>query len=184
MPPRSKALGLPPAVREELNARLLGNGFSGYEELSQWLAEQGYALSRSGVQRYADTFRAEYEEALTDARQSREIASSFAAQYRDADDGELLAAGVTLAQDAVLRLMLTVKKLARAATDEEGAQGAAKLVGQLTRALADIGRLDLSAQKWRTDLRRQDAAKLDAAVDAGEIDAEAAERARRIIGFA
>ena len=52
MPRRSGVTGLPPEIRDELNARLVANGFSGYEALSEWLEEQGYSLSKSALHRH------------------------------------------------------------------------------------------------------------------------------------
>lgn len=43
---------LPPEIATELNRRLLFNGFSGYQELADWLTSKGFPCSKSAVHRY------------------------------------------------------------------------------------------------------------------------------------
>jgi hypothetical protein len=54
----------------------------------------------------------------------------------------------------------------------------------LTTALNNLIRSTDLREKLIADDRRAQAAKLDAAVEAGDIDATAAEKARKIMGFA
>ena len=49
---RALIMRLPDALREELDRKLMAEAFSGYEELSSWLASQGHAISKSSVHRY------------------------------------------------------------------------------------------------------------------------------------
>ena len=51
MPPRSKVAMLPQAPRDELERRMVERGFSGYEELADWLKKQGYQIAEDSVQR-------------------------------------------------------------------------------------------------------------------------------------
>lgn len=44
---------LPENVRAELHAELLQTNFSCYEWLSSWLADKGFTVSKSALQRYA-----------------------------------------------------------------------------------------------------------------------------------
>jgi hypothetical protein len=52
MPPRSKVAMLPPAVRDELERRLVERGFSGYEELAKRAARERRAKA-AGVKAFA-----------------------------------------------------------------------------------------------------------------------------------
>jgi hypothetical protein len=52
MAQRALILKLPNTVREDLDQRLLASAFSGYDELSDWLASQGHVISKSSVHRY------------------------------------------------------------------------------------------------------------------------------------
>jgi len=45
MPPRSKVAKLPQAVRDELERRIVEHGFDRYEELAEWLQQQGYQIA-------------------------------------------------------------------------------------------------------------------------------------------
>ena len=48
---------LPESLSIELRKRLLLNGFSGYEELAEWLTFEGYPASKSAIHRYAQDHR-------------------------------------------------------------------------------------------------------------------------------
>jgi hypothetical protein len=57
MPIRSKIAVLPAAVRNELDRRIVGRGFSGYQQLPEWLQAQGYHIAHDSVQRYGSQLR-------------------------------------------------------------------------------------------------------------------------------
>lgn len=87
MPKRSKVTGLPEKIRAELDKRLIRKGFGGYTELSAWLAEQGYEISRSSLHRYGQEFEeklaaikiaTEQARAITEAAGDREGAMTDA----------------------------------------------------------------------------------------------------------
>ena len=42
---RSKVAMLPAAVRAELDRRIVGRAFSGYQALAEWLQAQGYRIA-------------------------------------------------------------------------------------------------------------------------------------------
>lgn len=52
MPKRALIAVLPNAVREELNRRLIDNGFSSYVEIAAWLKSLGHDIGKSSVHRY------------------------------------------------------------------------------------------------------------------------------------
>ena len=52
MPPAGFVYSLPTEVREELINRLISNGFSQYEDLSEWLKSLGYNIGKSAVHRF------------------------------------------------------------------------------------------------------------------------------------
>lgn len=57
MATRSKIGGLPSDIREQLNDRLVKNGFTEYQALSEWLESKGYKTSRSTIHRYGKWLR-------------------------------------------------------------------------------------------------------------------------------
>lgn len=60
----SKVKQLPPGLLDELNARLIGQGFAGYDELVEWLHAKGFDISRSSLHRHGSALEAEFEEAM------------------------------------------------------------------------------------------------------------------------
>lgn len=73
MPPRSKVETiLPPELRVVLDRKLVDNAFSGYEQLSEWLNNAGYSISKSAIGEHSKKLqdmrkRADARKALVDA---------------------------------------------------------------------------------------------------------------------
>ncbi|MDC8804228.1 DUF3486 family protein [Halomonas pacifica] len=164
MPPRSKVYDLPPELREELNERLVNSGFAGYEDLAEWLEASGHKISKSSIHRYGEDLKEEFEEAMGDVRKTTELARAMAAQDDD-ESGALIDATARIVQDQLLRISIAMRKA------EADPAVAAKQLGSVTRALAEIGRVSLGQKKWAKELR------LEAAQDAAD-KAEAAGRAQ------
>ena len=167
MPPRPKVDLLPPEIREELERRLIQGGFSSYRELSAWLAEQGYEISKSALHAWGQGF----EERMGALKRITAQARAIISESPD-DENATNAALIRLTQERVFGLMM----------DLEIDLGPAQLA-KVTKAVADLSRASVSQTRLVAEMRKRDAEKLDAAVAAGEIDAEAAARARRIMGF-
>lgn len=49
---------LPPALLQELNSKLVDNGYGNYEALAFWLKSNGHNVSKSSIHRYAQTLKA------------------------------------------------------------------------------------------------------------------------------
>ncbi len=142
---RRKKIGdLPQDVVDDLNARLIERGFSGYDDLSGWLKSLGYDISKSAVHRHGSALEAEFNEAMADARRTRALARA-AREEQDGDGGELLEAASGIMQDNLLRLSMKLKH--SGAEPEE----AAKTLSLISRAFADVGRFDISRQKWQAE---------------------------------
>lgn len=58
MPSKSKIMALPDDVRARLEERVRDSLFRDYDGHEKWLAQQGYAISRSLIQRHAEQHRA------------------------------------------------------------------------------------------------------------------------------
>ena len=178
---RSKVNALPAEVLEDLNAKLIQRGFSGYEELTAWLKSLGYDISKTAIFRHGSALEAEFEEAMADARRTRALARA-ARESGDSDDGALLESASEIMQDNLLRLSLKLKN--SGAEPEE----AAKTLSLISRAFADIGRFDISRQKWQAEVRDKASAAADA-VEAiakkGGLSPEAMDTIRKgILGIA
>lgn len=152
MPPRSSVYSLPHEVREALNARLVETGFSDYTALADWLAEQGYTLSRSAVGRYGRELATEYEAAMGDVRRATELARAFS--DADPDDGAALTGSIArMAQESLLRILLSLRKAE--AAGESAPEDMARHMSQVSRALADLGRVTIAHAKHSATLRRE-----------------------------
>jgi Bacteriophage Mu, Gp27 len=71
MPPRGKLKTLPPALREELDRRLIEGNFSSYGALAKWLAEQGFQISDSSIHRYGSRLERRLEAVKIATEQAR-----------------------------------------------------------------------------------------------------------------
>lgn len=92
MPTASKIQQLPEDVLSELNQRLVGSGFGGYVELSEWLEEQGFEVSKSAIGRHSQKIKRRLN-AIQTATESAKILSENVAD----DEGAM--------NDAVLRMI-------------------------------------------------------------------------------
>lgn len=167
MPLRSKVDLLPDAVREDLEHRLIKGGFSGYRELAQWLTDQGFEISKSSLHSWGQDF----EDRVGALKRITAQARAIVAESPD-DDGAVNEALIRLTQERVFSLMM----------DLELDLGPTQLA-KVTKAVADLSRASVSQKRLMAEVRKRDSDNLDAAVAAGEIDADAAARARRIMGF-
>ena len=164
---RAKIGALPPALVDELNRRLVANGFRDYAALTEWLAEQGHVISKSSLHRHGSQLEAEFEAAMGKARSMQALAR--AAREQGAADGALMGAASEILQDNLLRISLAVDKAAL-----DPAEGA-KILSQVARAFADVGRFDLALRRFQEEQRAK-FDKIDAEMHAGKLSAEEAVR--------
>lgn len=146
MPARSKVQGLPEPIRDALNAKLIGNGFSNYTELTAWLNEQGFELSRASVYRYGSDLKAGFDEAMGDVRRSIEMAKASAAAVED-DESSLTDATVRIAQESLLRVTIALRQA------EHEPEKAVSILSKISHALANLGRMGISLKKWQEEHR-------------------------------
>lgn len=181
MPPRSKVQTLPDEVRDALNAKLIGNGFSGYVELASWLTKQGYEISRGSLQRYGSDLQASFEQAMGDVRRSIEMAKASSESVRD-DEGNLTDATVRIAQDCLLRVTVALREA------EHTPEKAVSILAKVSHAVADLGRVGISLKKWQAEVRAKAeaaASQVEKIAKKGGLNAAAvAEIRREILGVA
>lgn len=152
MSARSAVVSLPAALRAELDQRLVGGGFQGYEALSQWLSTAGYQISKSALHRYGSALEEDFERTMASVRATQALARAYDATQPD-DGAALTGATVRVMQDSLLRIAMTLRD-AQEAEDADPAR-IAKLLPSLSRALADLGRLDISREKWGIERERE-----------------------------
>ncbi len=161
MPRRSKVYDLPPEIRDELNVKLVANGFQDYEGLEKWLTEKGFEIKKSSLHRYGQLKKEEFEEAMADVKKATELARAYVSGDPD-EQNALLDANARIAQESLLRIQMALRKL------ETEPDKAAKHVAQVTRALADLGRMSISQKKWAREIRAELAQELERKVEAQE----------------
>ena len=131
MPARGKIAMLPADVRERLEARLIGQGFSGYTEISEWLAGEGYQISRSSLHRHGD----QLERRIAQIEASTQAAEALMA--RTDDKASLAAASIKAAQSQLFDFMMAL----------EG--GDPKEIALCARAVADLARATVTIRRER-----------------------------------
>lgn len=179
---RSKIKDLPSTVVDDLNARLIERGFSGYDELAGWLRDLGYNISKSAVHRHGSALEQEFEEAMADARRTRALAKA-ARQDGDENDNSLLAAATEVMQDNLLRVSLALKRAQDTDNEEEAAKVVAtsKTLSLVARAFSQVGRMDIARQRWQAELATKMAAEAAAAAISGaQAEGLTAEQAERV----
>jgi hypothetical protein len=179
MPPRRKIDALPAEERQWLQDALRARGFAGYvevtEELNDRLAARGYGdtLHPATVHR----FGAEYAEFV----RVQEAASDWATEWmKEAGIGDEAKRHNVLFQ----MITATAFKVLQAQINKPGEEIDPKDLHFIGRMMKDVMASSGIREQLAAAERKTQAAKLDAAVESGDIDAAAAEKARRIMGFA
>lgn len=178
MPPPRKVDLLPPHILEWLHGEMKASGFGDYAaiavRLNERLAAEGYSLSigKSALHEYGAGFR---EYALME-RQSQAQIRAFMEEASLRDEADVTTALFQQLTAIQFRLQMFMAAEGRL-PDPRGMK-------DLTVALNNLIRSSSLRAAIVAAEHKDQAARLEAAVGAGDIDAAAAEKARRIMGFA
>lgn len=173
MPQRDAVSLLPEQVREELERRLLSNGFSNYVALSDWLKEQGFEISKSAIGRYGQKFEERVRALQIATQQARALAEAA-----PDDEGALNDSLIRLVQERLFTILvdLNVEQI-----DNIN-------IGSLTKGIATLARATVKQKEWQVAVREKAAAAADAvehiARKGGLSDEAAAEIRAKILGVA
>jgi hypothetical protein len=179
MPPPRKVDLLPPELRKWLQDALRARGFADYEALADelnWKLEEAGQLLR--IQKSAlHDFGSEYKEFVRLQEQASDWAKEWLGDMGMEDQAQ---------RHNVLFQMLTTLayKVMQAEVNKQGGEISPQNLHFLARMMKDVMSSSGMVQSMRDKERKEQVAKLDAAVASGDIDAEAAAKARRIMGFA
>lgn len=183
MAQRSSITQLPAEIKAAIDQRLIGSSFSGYRDLSEWLQEQGYILSKSALHRYGKSFE--------DRLSSLKLSHDFAIAYKQAlpdDQGARAEVLTDLAQDTLFNLMLQLQKKAQdlEGADEEdgGLIDLSNVLSKVTRAISDVNRSGISVKKYASEVKDRLDAKfqaLEGQASKGGLDAETLRKVREEI---
>ena len=180
---RSKVGALPAAVREWLTSALVASQFGEYEQLSALLAEQGYDISKSAVQRYGTKL----ERSLAAIKSSTEAAAAIAAAAPD--DADLRSAAViSMVQTGLFDVMLALKS----AEAESDAVIRLELLGKAAKGISELSRASINQKKHhagvtakvRAEERAKAAEMATTAAKAGGASPETIGMIRRALGIA
>lgn len=177
MPPPRKIDLLPQEFRGWLQDELRASGFSGYVELAERLnfrlAEEGMELriGKSALHAYGQ----EFQEYATAQERAQDEIRTFLEEASLKDEVDVTS--------ALFQQLTTIQwRLQKAlAVDDDGLD--ARGLKDLTTALNNLIRSTTLRDGILKAERASQIKKLDQAVDAGDIDADAARKAREIMGF-
>jgi len=178
MPPPRKVDLLPAELKGWLRDELIARGFADYEALAEdlnfRLEDAGLELriQKSAIHAFGQDFR-QYAEAQAVAQEEIRAFLQEASLQREVDVTSALFQQLTTIQWRLQMLMSDPDNL----PDPRGMK-------DLTTALNNLIRSTDLREKLVAEERRAQAARLDAAVASGDLNAEAAQKAREIMGFA
>jgi len=178
MPPRRKIDLLPKEFRQWLQDELKKRGFSGYDDLTEalnWrLEEEGMELriGRTAVHAYGQEFQ-EYADMQERAQDEIRAFLEEASLKEEVDVTSALFQQLTTIQWRLQMVLADPKQL----PDPRGMK-------DLTTALNNLIRSTSLREGILKAERAAQSERLDQAVETGEIDQIAAEKAREIMGFA
>ena len=175
----SKVRELPEKVRDQLDQRLASTGFRGYRELERWLADAGFEIGKSSLQRYGRRL----EQRLAAVQASTHAARAIASAAPDEAD-QRSAAVISLVQTELFNTLVGLQEL----TDEEDPAKRLKALSQVAKGVSDLTRASVTQKKWNDLIvaRAQAAAKTaDSIARKGGLSETAAAAIRRaILGIA
>lgn len=131
----SSVATLPPETKAWLDQELVRRQFTGYVELADLLAEQGYEISKSAVHRYGQKFQAEQKQ----LKQSIEMAKAFAEVV--GDDGAALNQTLTALAQQELMAVIRDKRFADEDID----------LPDLVKSIASLNRSDVNTRKFQIE---------------------------------
>lgn len=169
MAPRSKVAKLPTSVKNWLDKALVVENFGNYEQLKAELADRGFDISRSALQRYGQDF----SERLSALKLASEQARAVVTAAPD-EEGAVNEALMRLVQEHLFKLLLD--------------NGQKIDLPKIARAVAELGKASVVQKKWQAEVRtkaQEAAEKVEQIVKKGGMSADVINKIRKeILGVA
>jgi hypothetical protein len=167
---------LPIEVKNELDKKLAAGQLT-LDRLLDDLEDQGVTISRSALGRYRKTF----EDTAIKLRESREVATAFAKELGTVPNDEMGQLLIELVHTMAFKMM----------SGPEADKYKPSDIMKLAITLKSLSSARVDATKLAIDIREKERKKLNEEIDhklteaksLGDITAEAAKEARRILGF-
>jgi len=150
---------LPESVRAELERRMVERAFSGYEDLADWLRQQGYQIAHDGVRRHGTWLKQKIEAMKRFAEDAKAIAAATS-------EGTYAAVDVTtqLIHQRVFSILLeepergeepggTAAPVSAPHSHGGGRALAIRDLARLTRIVADLTRASIARQRRAEELK-------------------------------
>ncbi|MDO5625023.1 MAG: DUF3486 family protein [Pseudomonadota bacterium] len=144
MAARSKVQQLPDEVRQALEQRLIAGGFSDYVGLAEWLAEQGFEISKSSLHRWGSDFEDRVKALQLATHQARALAEAA-----PDDEGKVNDALIRMAQEQLTRMLIGMR--------DEPSKGD---LSKLTKSIADLARASVTQKRYAAEARKAARAEL------------------------
>lgn len=179
MPPPRKIDLLPPELRAWLQEELRARGFSQYEDVAEGL---NFRLEEAGLdlrirKSAIHAWGSEYQEFV----RLQEQASDWAKEWL----GDMGMEDQAQRQNVLFQMLTTLAfKVMQAEVQKEGAEISPQNLHFLARMMKDVMSSSGIMQVMQEKDRKAQAAKLDAAVESGEVTDDFRQKAREIMGFA
>lgn len=179
MPVPRKVDLIPPELKAWLQDALRARGFGGYEELAE---ELNFRLEEAGseirIRKSAlHDFGSEYREFVRLQEQAGDWAKEWLGEMGMDDQAQR--------QNVLFQMLTTLAfKVMQAEVEKDGAEISPQNLHFLARMMKDVMHSSGIVQAMREKERKEQAAKLDAAVASGEVTEDFRQKAREIMGFA
>lgn len=177
MPPVRKVDLLPAETRKELDERLIASGFGNSIGLSEWLAEQGYEISKTTVNDHAQRLKRRLS-SITATTEAMKLVNQAAPDEFDESSGSI----IRLVQTDMFEALFEYQEAAANDDEDISPQQRIVLYSKASKAIAEIVRAAISRNKFANELRaaaraellREQEQKLEAAVQAKGMTGEQA----------
>jgi hypothetical protein len=142
MPKPSRVDGLTPEQRAVFERELIKRNFTDYDGLADWLAEQGFEISRSSAYRHGSKLKRKLQAVKNSTEAARLIAEAAP------DDADLRSAAViSLVQSELFDVMVTLQDLDEAEPGERVA-----LLKEAAKSVLDMTRASVLQKQWKQQL--------------------------------
>lgn len=150
MPKPSLISMLPQDIQNELDKKLIGNGFSNYHGLAAWLGQKGYSISPSSIHRYGQDFKSKCENIKLLTAQAKALVENVG------DDDNAVGESLSiLAQSKLFDALLKIDIEAELeGEDGEGKKSGLDFLG-LIRAVATLNRSSVAVKKFREEIKQK-----------------------------
>jgi len=142
---QSKVNQLPKVVRDWLDKALIEANFHHHDLLVEELERRGFALSRSGVKRYARTLKDRVAK-IRDFNLTAEILTDAAQDKSGVREEALMA----LLQSELFDLLMQLKEV----TDAKDEKERLKLLAHASRYVASLSRASIHQKKWAAEVEQ------------------------------